>query len=70
MDTAGSSTAAPESRPSLHLPDPNAHDDAFYAATNPKFFGLPLGVLIAAAVSAVSVCITVVKFLGLHLAGH
>ena len=53
-----------------HAPHDSGHGDEFYAATNPKFFGLPLGVLIAATVSAVSVGITLFKFFGLTLLGR
>jgi hypothetical protein len=42
--------------------DDAAHGDAFYEQTNPKVFGLPLGVLIAAGISGVAVCITLLKF--------
>jgi hypothetical protein len=45
-----------------HLADPQAHADEFYAQTNPKYFGLPLGVLIAASISVVAVCLTLLKF--------
>lgn len=41
-----------------------AHGETFYAETNPKYFGLPLGVLLAAGVAAIAVCITLVKFFG------
>ena len=44
----------------------DAHDE-FYAVSNPKYFGLPIGVLIAAAVSAAAVTITLLKFFGASL---
>lgn len=44
-----------------------AHNEEFYATSNPKYFGLPLGVLLAATVSAVAVGITLLKFFGAWL---
>jgi hypothetical protein len=63
MDT-GPSSVETELHGAHDAPHTPGHDDAFYATSNPKYFGLPLGVLIAAAVSAISVAITLVKFLG------
>jgi len=48
-------------------PHEAAHNEEFYATSNPKYFGLPLGVLIAAAVSAAAVGITLLKFFGAAL---
>lgn len=74
MESAASSTVDTEHHTAEHPAHDAAHDpahgDAFYEQTNPKYFGLPLGVLIAAAVAAVSVCITLVKFFGLRFFGH
>ena len=59
----------PSATPVLHAEphDDTAHDavhaDEFYAETNPKYFGLPLGVLLATAVAVIAVGITIVKFL-------
>jgi len=49
--------------------DAHTHDahDEFYAVSNPKYFGLPLGVLLAASVSAIAVGITLLKFFGAFL---
>ncbi len=43
-------------------PHDAAHDD-FYAVSNPKYFGLPIGVLLAAGISFIAVSITLLKFL-------
>lgn len=43
---------------------PPAHEDHDHDPSNPHYFGLPLGVILAGAVAGVSVCITVIKFLG------
>jgi hypothetical protein len=51
----------------MEAPQEAAQDDEFYATSNPKVFGLPLGVLIAAAISAVAVGITLLKFFGAAL---
>lgn len=51
--------AAPVAENVLHL----AHEDHDHDPTNPHYFGLPLGVIIAAAVAAISVGITLVKFI-------
>jgi hypothetical protein len=40
---------------------PPAHDN--YDPSNPHYFGLPLGVIIAATISAIAVSITLLKFL-------
>ena len=40
------------------------HEDHDHDPSNPHYFGLPVGVIIAAAVAGVSVCITLYKFLG------
>jgi hypothetical protein len=48
-------------------PHEAAHNSEFYATSNPKYFGLPLGVLIAATISAIAVGITLFKFFGASL---
>ncbi len=40
------------------------HEDHDHDPSNPHYFGLPIGVIIAAMVAGVSVCITLYKFLG------
>jgi hypothetical protein len=39
-----------------------AHEDHDHDPTNPHYFGLPVGVIIAAAVAAISVGITLARF--------
>lgn len=43
---------------------PPAHEDHDHDPSNPHYFGLPVGVIIAATVAAISVCITLYKFIG------
>jgi uncharacterized protein len=50
---------APAAEPAYHL----AHEDHDHDASNPHYFGLPLGVIIAAAVAVISVGITLAKLL-------
>ena len=64
MET-GHSTVATEPH-AVAAPVHDAHDE-FYAVSNPKYFGLPLGVLLATAVSAAAVGITLLKFFGAWL---
>ncbi len=40
----------------------NLHEDHDHDPSNPHYFGLPVGVIIAAAIAATAVCITLVKF--------
>jgi hypothetical protein len=58
MEPAAPSTVETEHDAGAH----QAHADEFYAQTNPRVFGLPLGVLIAAGISGIAVCITLLKF--------
>jgi uncharacterized protein len=51
--------AAPAAEPAYH----QAHEDHDHDASNPHYFGLPLGVLIAATVAIVAVGITLAKLL-------
>ncbi len=50
----------PEHHPEAHDAHPQGHygDDP----SNPVYFGLPIGVIIAATISAISVGITLLKF--------
>jgi hypothetical protein len=48
-----------ENEPAYHL----AHEDHDHDPSNPHYFGLPLGVILAGIVAAVSVGITLAKFL-------
>jgi hypothetical protein len=66
METAPTTSTEP-AHPVASEPHEVAHNEEFYATSNPKYLGLPLGVLIAAAVSATAVCITLLKFLGASL---
>jgi uncharacterized protein len=50
---------APATEPAYHL----AHEDHDHDPSNPHYFGLPLGVLIAAAIAIVAVGLTLAKFL-------
>jgi carbon monoxide dehydrogenase subunit G len=51
--------AAPTTEPAYHL----AHEDHDHDPSNPHYFGLPLGVIIAALVAIVSVGLTLAKLL-------
>lgn len=51
--------AAPAAEPAYHV----AHEDHDHDASNPHYFGLPLGVIIAATVAIVAVGITLAKLL-------
>ncbi len=42
----------------LHI----AHEDHDHDPSNPHYFGLPVGVLIAATIAAISVLLTIIKF--------
>jgi carbon monoxide dehydrogenase subunit G len=54
--------AAPEAAAEsvLHI----AHEDHDHDPTNPHYFGLPIGVIIAAGVAAIAVAATLLKFFG------
>ena len=65
METSSHSTAEPQPHAVAEVHH-DAHDP-FYAVSNPKYFGLPLGVLLATAVSAIAVTITLLKFFGAFL---
>ncbi len=66
MEPAGHSTVDTENHAVAAASHDAAHDE-FYAVSNPKYFGLPLGVLLATAVSAIAVGITLLKFFGAFL---
>jgi hypothetical protein len=40
----------------------NLHEDHDHDPSNPRYFGLPVGVIIAAAIAATAVGITLLKF--------
>ena len=77
MEPAGRSTVVTDHHAAVPPHDAHTHDahdahthdahDEFYAVSNPKYFGLPLGVLLAASVSAIAVGITLLKFFGAFL---
>ncbi len=48
----------------VHDPDPLhiAHEDHDHDPSNPHYFGLPLGVIIAALIATIAVAITLLKF--------
>ncbi len=46
--------------PIYHTP----HEDHYHDPSNPHYFGLPIGVIIAALVAIVACTITIVRFLG------
>ncbi len=48
----------------VHDPDPLhlAHEDHDHDPSNPHYFGLPLGVIIAAVIAVIAVAITILKF--------
>ncbi|HVE22606.1 MAG TPA: carbon monoxide dehydrogenase subunit G [Acidocella sp.] len=51
--------AGPEAEPAYHL----AHEDHDHDPSNPHYFGLPLGVILAAVVAVIAVGITLAKLL-------
>jgi uncharacterized protein len=51
--------AAAPAAPAYHL----AHEDHDHDSSNPHYFGLPLGVIIAAAVAVIAIGLTLAKFL-------
>jgi len=53
--------AAAHAAPAYHL----AHEDHDHDPSNPHYFGLPVGVIIAAVVAAISVGITLLRFIHL-----
>jgi len=54
---------SPEVKPPAHeTHDAKAHGQHGDDPSNPIYFGLPIGVIIAAAISAISVTITLLKF--------
>jgi carbon monoxide dehydrogenase subunit G len=53
--------AAADAPPAYHL----AHEDHDHDPSNPHYFGLPVGVIIAAVVAAISVGITLLRFIHL-----
>ena len=53
--------AVPDAAPVYHL----AHEDHDHDPSNPHYFGLPVGVIIAAVVAAISVGITLLRFIHL-----
>jgi hypothetical protein len=54
---------APPPESPLHI----AHEDHDHDPSNPHYFGLPAGVIIAGAVATVSVVIVLLKFIHLPL---
>ena len=48
----------------VHDPDPLhiPHEDHDHDPSNPHYFGLPVGVIIAAVIATISVAITILKF--------
>jgi len=62
LNTLSGLLAAPEpehAAPAFHM----AHEDHDHDPSNPHYFGLPVGVIIAAVIAAISVGITLAKFL-------
>jgi hypothetical protein len=64
MEVSPEVTQSPAKAGPEHHPEPHdAHPQGHYGdPSNPIYFGLPIGVIIAATISAISVGITLLKF--------
>ncbi len=62
METTPEVTEPPVQAGPDHAHDAHHHAHPEEDPSNPHYFGLPLGVIIAASISAIAVSITLIKF--------